>query len=323
MKWFLQIIKWVATISIGLLLFVFIGLLTYNRLYLENSTKIRTDNGISSLEEIVLGGFKQWIFIRGENRHNPVLLVLHGGPGATAGFMPSSRNLDAELIKHFTVVHWDRRGAGKSYRRDLPIDSMTFDKMVEDCNELIDRLRNKFKVDKVFLIGYSAGSITGIKVAHRYPEKIQAYIGVSQYINDYEREKIWNDFIAKEAEKSGDVKIQKAIKAMESLSHDALEKHYKKSGYLFRYGGVIHKRKIQQLATLLLNILTSPEYSLSEAVRSVMNKDYTFSQAAMWNELKNVNIPKDIQLIKVPTERLTDSCIFVFIPHTLQKCLHN
>ncbi|MDJ0592326.1 MAG: alpha/beta fold hydrolase [Pleurocapsa sp. MO_226.B13] len=195
--------------------------------------------------------------MRGEDRNNPVLLVLHGGPGATAGFMPSSRNLDAELIKHFTVVHWDRRGAGKSYSRDIPISSMTFDRMVADCNELIDRLRNKFNVQKVFLVGYSAGSITGINVAHRYPEKIQAYVGISQYINDYEREKIWNDFIAKEAEKSGDVKIQRAMKAMKPLSHDAdpLEKHSEKSGYLFRYGGVIHKRKVQQLGALLLSIL--------------------------------------------------------------------
>ncbi len=301
MEWFLQTMKWGAIIVIELLCLVFTSLLMY-RIYLKNATKIETANGISSLEEIRLGGLKQWIFIRGEERNNPVLLVLHGGPGATVGCMPSSRTLDTKLIKHFTVVHWDQRGAGKSYSKDIPIDLMTFDRLVSDCKELIDYLQNKLNRQKVFLLGYSAGSITGIKTAHKYPEKIQAYVGVSQYINDYERSKIWCDFIAEEAEKSGDVKIQNAIKGRGALSNDTntWEKHNEQSGYLFRYGGVLHQQKIQQLGTLLLSILTSPEYSLSEAFRAVTNKDYYFSKAAMWEELKNVKIPQDIQSIQVP-----------------------
>ena len=58
LQWLLQTIKWVATVSIDLLLLVFIGLLAY-RLYLKTSTKIKTNNGISLLEEIALGGLKQ------------------------------------------------------------------------------------------------------------------------------------------------------------------------------------------------------------------------------------------------------------------------
>ena len=132
MKRLLQIVKWVASILVGLLLIVFIGLQVY-RTYLRNSTKIETPNGISSLEEITLGGVKQWIFIRGTDQKNPVLIFLHGGPGEPVLGMSSSRHLDAELIKHFTVVHWDQRGAGKSFHGDIPINSMTSDRWVEDC----------------------------------------------------------------------------------------------------------------------------------------------------------------------------------------------
>jgi hypothetical protein len=50
---------------------------------------------------------KQWIFIRGTDQTNPILLFLHGGPGAPLLGMSSSRKYDAELINHFTVVPWD------------------------------------------------------------------------------------------------------------------------------------------------------------------------------------------------------------------------
>jgi pimeloyl-ACP methyl ester carboxylesterase len=57
---------------------------------------------------------------------------------------------------------------------------MTFDRLVEDCNNLIEYLRNRFNTQKVFLVGHSAGSIIGNKTAHKYPEKIYAYVGVGQ-----------------------------------------------------------------------------------------------------------------------------------------------
>lgn len=299
MKRLLEIIKWAAYILAGLLLLVPISLIVY-RIYLRNSTRIETSNGISSLEEITLGNLEQWIFIRGTDRRNPVLVFLHGGPGAPVVGISGSRKLDAELIKHFTVVHWDQRGTGKSYNRDIPIDSMTFDRLVEDCNELIDYLRNRFNTPKVFIVGHSAGSIIGIRTAHKYPEKIHAYVGVGQIINDYEQQKISYNFIAEEAERSGNVKIQNAIKAIGPPPYDTLEEINEKDGYIFRYGGVIHDSSVKQMGILQLMFLTSPEYSLSEGIKTFMMKGYKFTKDAMWEEVKNVNLAEEIQSVKVP-----------------------
>ena len=297
-KLFLQIFIWVASILTGLLLLVFISLLVY-RNYLRNSTNIETSMGISLLEEITLGDIKQWIFIRGIDQNNPILLFLHGGPGAPLLGMSSSRKYDAELIKHFTVVHWDQRGAGKSFNSDIPVDSMTLDRFVEDCNELIDYLRNRFHTQKVFIVAHSVGTVIGIKTAYKYPEKIHAYVGVAQVINEYEQQKVSYDFIVEEAEKSGDVGRQNAIKAIGPPPYESYKKTLENEQHIDHYGGFFHGKSIN-MVIFMLNFLTSPEYSLSEGIGTLRNKGFDFTMNAMWVEIKNVNLTKEIQSIKVP-----------------------
>jgi pimeloyl-ACP methyl ester carboxylesterase len=288
----------IVSIAVFFLL-LYIGLLLYKN-YLRKSTRIETSNGISSLEEITLGDLKQWIFIRGTDQNNPVLLFLHGGPGAPLLGMSSSRKYDAELIKHFTIVHWDQRGAGKSFNSDIPVDSMTLDRFVEDCNELIDYLRNRFHTQKVFIVAHSGGTVIGIKTAYKYPEKIHAYVGVAQVINEYEQQKVSYDFLVEEAEKSGDVGRQNAIKAIGPPPYESPKKFLEMAGYVDKYGGFMHSKSMKDLIILTFNFLTSPEYSLSEGIRTFRNKGFDFTINAMWEELKNVNLTKEIQSIKVP-----------------------
>jgi len=283
----------------GFLVILYIGLLLY-RAYLRHSTRIVTSNGISSLEEIIIGDLKQWIFIRGTDQNNPILLFLHGGPGAPLLGMSSSRKYDAKLINHFTVVHWDQRGAGKSFNRDIPIDSMTLDRFVEDCNELIDYLRNRFQTQKVFIVAHSGGTIIGIKTAYKYPEKIHAYVGVAQVVNEYEQQKASYNFIIEEAKEAGDLVIQKSMEAIGPPPYESPKKFLKMAGYIDKYGGFMHSKSMKDLIILTFNFLTSPEYSLSGGIRTFRNKGFDFTINTMWEELKNVNLTKEIQSIKVP-----------------------
>ncbi|MFX1493321.1 MAG: alpha/beta hydrolase, partial [Promethearchaeota archaeon] len=234
------------------------------------------------------------------DQKNPVLIFLHGGPGEPVLGMSSSRKLDVELIKHFTVIHWDQRGAGKSYSKDIPADTMTLDQLVKDLNDLIDYLRDRFNSQKVFIIGHSGGTIIGIKTAYKYPEKIYAYVGVAQIINDYEGERISYDFLVEEAEKSGDVKTLNAIKAIGLPPYDTPEKYFEKAKYIGRYGGFIHGNTIKQMVGIIFNYLTSPEYSLLEGIRTLRGKGLHFTMNTMYDELKNLNFNEEIQSINVP-----------------------
>ena len=120
---------------------------------------VASPNGVDEAKYVVIGGIEQWITIRGEDRNNPVLLILHGGPGdATnpwgyAGFR--------SWQKRFTVVQWDQRGAGRTFGKSGPsiAPTMTIDRMTQDGIELAELLRKSLQKDKIILVGHSWGSI--------------------------------------------------------------------------------------------------------------------------------------------------------------------
>lgn len=59
-----------------------------------------------------IGGLPQQVVIRGARPGTPLLLFVHGGPGASlsnAWF----RRFNAALEEDFTVVTWDQRGTGR------------------------------------------------------------------------------------------------------------------------------------------------------------------------------------------------------------------
>lgn len=178
---------------------------------------------------------------------------------------------------------------------------MTYNRLVEDCNELIDALRNRLNTDKVFLVGHSAGSIIGLKTANKYPEKIHTYVGVGQIIDEYERQQMWYSFIRDEAEKSGDVKTQNTIKEMGPPPFDTLEDVHIVEDCISKFGGVVHENGIQQMLALMVRVFTSPEYSLVEAFNTfVLMKGRDFTMNAMWEDIRSVKLTKEIQYIKVP-----------------------
>ena len=74
--------------------------------------KIKSPDGIAEIQYLDINNTRQYVLIRGWDVNNPVLLFLHGGPGASETSM--LRKYNSELEKHFTVVYWDQRNAGKS-----------------------------------------------------------------------------------------------------------------------------------------------------------------------------------------------------------------
>lgn len=143
--------------------------------------KISTPEGVQVLEPVEIDGTRQWISIRGLNRANPVLLMIHGGPGSP--MMPSSWAFQRPWEDFFTVVQWDQRGVGKNYlESDLAAlePTMTLERMVRDAEEMVAYLRQRLDKDKIVVMGFSWGSTLGVHLARRRPEWFHAYVGVGQ-----------------------------------------------------------------------------------------------------------------------------------------------
>ena len=141
---------------------------------------ISSAKGISESSFVTIGGIEQWVTIHGQDHDNPVLLFLHGGPGDVTN--PWSFALFAPWEKHFTVVQWDERGAGRTLRKNGPTiaSTITVDRMVQDGIELTEYLRKHLRKEKIILIAHSFGSILGVQMARAKPELFYAYVGTGQ-----------------------------------------------------------------------------------------------------------------------------------------------
>jgi pimeloyl-ACP methyl ester carboxylesterase len=156
------------------------ALVSYVRGRNVESYAIRSATGIDEASYVPIGGIEQWVTIRGQNRDNPVLLFLHGGPGDVTN--PWTYALFAPWQEQFTVVQWDQRGAGRTLRKTGPsiAPTVTLDRIVQDGIELAEFLRKHLGKDRIIIIGHSFGSIVGVLMARARPDLFFAYVGTGQ-----------------------------------------------------------------------------------------------------------------------------------------------
>lgn len=163
-----------------------LGTILWGRTLLQDHTalayRVGNPSGVERLDEVDIGGLKQWIHIRGQDKRNPVLLYLHGGPGAPK--IGTQDMIQRPWEDYFTVVHWDQRQTGKSYySMDEIGETMTLERMVADAEEVVAYLRRTLGHEKIVVLGHSWGTVLGMYLVKRKPEWIHAYIGVAQMVN--------------------------------------------------------------------------------------------------------------------------------------------
>ncbi len=250
----------IKTITFFVAISLILSFVMYSGIF-PSTQAFNSSDGIAELKQVELGGINQWISIRGENRTNPVLLWLHGGPGLAQ--MPLSHYVDGELEKEYVVVHWDQRGAGKTNPFDFDESTMSEEQFLLDAYELVQYLQEYLGQEKIFLLGHSWGSKLGIELVSLHPEEFHAYISVTQIVDINEGLEI----------------------SYEWLRHEIEERHdYVNRIWLEKIGAPPYTtRQYKAFASILLDYGGSVDMSREELIAIAMqSQEYTFLDYFQW-----------------------------------------
>ena len=96
--------------------------------------------------------------------------------------IPYVRKYQGTLEEHFTIVHYDQRGSGKSYQFFEDYSTISSDQHVEDLLALTDYIKNEFSKEKVLLMGHSFGTYIGIKAANKALKNMLPILGLVKFL---------------------------------------------------------------------------------------------------------------------------------------------
>ncbi|MBP6810368.1 MAG: alpha/beta hydrolase [Saprospiraceae bacterium] len=252
---------------------------------------------ISEKIHVNINGVNQGMFIKGKDITNPVLLYLHGG-------MPDyflNQKYPTGLEDYFTVIWWEQRGSGLSYSADIPIETMTLEKMISDVLEMTNYLRRRFGKEKIYLMGHSGGSFLGIQAAAQAPELYHAYIGVAQMSNQLNSEIQAYEYMLEEFKKKGNAKMVRKLEAAPVTLRGGVPEAYRALRDPAMHSlGIGTTRDMNSVITgLFLPSLSCPEYSLTEKINLWRGKSRS-GISILWDTMLTTDLSKKVPALEIP-----------------------
>jgi pimeloyl-ACP methyl ester carboxylesterase len=182
---------------------------------------IDATKGIDEASYVAIGGIEQWVTIRGEDRNNPVLLFLHGGPGEATNLWALPYFFPWE--QRFTVVQWDQRGAGRTFAKTGPSvePTLTLERMTQDGIELTEYLCKHLGKRKVIVVAHSFGTILGLRMIQEKPDLFLAYVGTGQVADETQNYAVAYKALLTKAEATGNDQALRELKSVGPPPYDS------------------------------------------------------------------------------------------------------
>lgn len=277
------------TLSIGLIIIVILLLALFSPTW---TSRIKGENSISVLEQVEINGSNHEIMIRGKDKDNPVIIVVHGGPGTPE--IPYADKYYDLLEKNFTVVHYDQRASGKSYHFFEDYSNLSTDLLVDDLLAMTDSISERLGKEKVILIGHSFGTYIGMQAANKAPEKYEAYIGIGQMSDIRESEIESLDYCINQAQKAGNTDDVLYLQGLTDKIKNG--EMVTPRNYVLQYGGTT--RLIANPDGNNIGTLLSSEYNLLDVIR--YNSGISYSQNTMINNILENPLPNIVKKLEIP-----------------------
>jgi len=177
---------------------------------------------------------------------------------------------------------------------------MNIGQFVRDTRELTLYLLEKFRKERLVLVGHSWGSVIGALTVAAYPELYSCYVGIGQVANMVEGEAASYQWTLDQARKHGD---QKAIQALVKMGPPPYEGDWQKKtvaqrGYLGRFGGEVHASRHGAFGLVIGGLLFSREYTLADRLNFF--RGISGSMRLLWPQLLEVDMFTSVPEIVVP-----------------------
>jgi pimeloyl-ACP methyl ester carboxylesterase len=269
------------------------------RAIIKDLDSIVTPNGVQETYQARIGGVKQWVYVRGQDRDNPVILFVHGGPASPMA--PLMWMFQRPMEEYFTVVNYDQRASGKTYAANDTLQlgaSLHIDQYVDDAIELAETIRRKYHKKKLILIGHSWGTIISMKAALKRPDLFYAYVGIGQVINTKDNERLSFEYGLQQAKKFAN---DKALKELQSIAPYPGNRPITRERIIIArtwpqyYGGLSAYRN--NSFYFFNGPLLSPDYSVTDA--DAIGKGSLFTLWRVMPEFLNIDF-KPVHRFPVP-----------------------
>lgn len=256
------------------------------------TSPVKGENSARVLEQVEINGSKQELMIRGNDKNNPVILFVHGGPGAPE--IPYAAAYQDLLETRFTVVHYDQRASGKSYHFFEDYSNLTSELLVDDLLAMTDYVSERLGKEKVILIGHSYGTYIAAQAAQKAPEKYEAYVGIGQMGDTVTSEIDSLTYLISQAQQAGNAED---VLYLQGLT-DKIKKGemFTPRNYVIQYGGA--SRHIDSPDGDSLGMLLSSEYNLMDVIR--YNAGISYSQRVLLQEVIEHPLPTLVTKLEIP-----------------------
>src|SRR5215472_2182383 len=241
----------------------------------EKRFEIRSPNGMDERGFVEIGGIEQWITVRGEDRANPVLLILHGGPGAALSAV--SFALFPGLERHFTVAHWDQRGAGRTFGRNGRHGSgdVTITRMTRDGIEVAEHLCARLGKPRIYLCGISWGSVLALGMVRDRSDLFAAYVGTGQIVDMLGGERFAYRTLLSRARECGRKAAVAALELIGPPPYGGGKTRRIWQQWLLDFAPASERRAMREMPFLLL---TAPRTSLGDVWHTIAGVFFSYSK---------------------------------------------
>jgi pimeloyl-ACP methyl ester carboxylesterase len=267
---------------------------------------------IATIQEILINGVFHSILLRGHSSSLPVILVLHGGPGATD--IPFHSSYGQYLEQDYLLIHYDQRGAcktGHKYCHQKNFDqTLTIQQHVDDVIAIAEWIKTNFSSarDGIYLIGGSWGSMLALETVKQRPDLFLKVLLRGAVTNSPKSEQDGMEFIQNRLKYFRYSKSERDS-VFTHLSHpyQSITHLLKQREYLSSLGGMDYQTfqassplpKWFLTHSMSYSLFKCPEISLSEIV--TMKGCMVQSLQAMWGEVEQADMIERIHgSIEIP-----------------------